>query len=98
MRRHARPVKPGRNFFESIVPCDLGSGARVKVQAVDNIFFDISDDDLFVFNNSPAVMVNTAGGSVDDDCEFLVEFSATATDGSGNDMEDSATVVVPKHE
>jgi hypothetical protein len=71
---------PNDGAFDTTVPCDLGGGARVKVQAVDNIFFDVSDNDMTVFNNPPDVSVSTAGGSVDDDCEFLVEFTATATD------------------
>lgn len=74
---------PNDGAFDSTVPCDLGGGARVKVQAVDNIFFDISDEDKFVFNNPPDVSVSTAGGAVDDNCEFLVEFTATATDACG---------------
>ena len=74
---------PNDGAFDATVPCDLGDGKRVKVAANGNIFFDISDDDLFVFNNSPNVGASTAGGSVDDNCEFLVEFEATATDACG---------------
>jgi hypothetical protein len=74
---------PNDGAFDTTVPCDLGDGMRVKVAAVDNIFFDVSDEDLFVFNNPPDVDVSTAGGSVDDACEFLVEFEATATDACG---------------
>lgn len=81
---------PNDGAFDAAVPCDLGDGARVKVQAVDNIFFDVSDQDMTVFNNSPEVGVATAGGSVDDDCAFLVEFEATATDACGLSAADVA--------
>ena len=66
--------------FDTRVPCETGDGKRVKVAAVGNIFFDISDDDIFVSNNPPQANTSTAGGSVDDNCEFLVEFEATVTD------------------
>lgn len=71
---------PNDGAFESRVPCDTGDGKRIKVAAVDNVFFDISDDDMFAYNNPPSASASTAGGSVDDDCEFLVEFEATVTD------------------
>lgn len=81
---------PNDGAFETRVPCDLGDGHRIKAEAVDNIFFDISDNDKFVFNNPPEVSASTAGGSVDDHCEFLVEFEATVTDAcavSASDVE-----------
>lgn len=65
------------------VPCDTGSNSRIKLESIGNIFFDISDDDITVFNNPPEVTVATAGGEVDDNCEFLVNFNATATDACG---------------
>lgn len=71
---------PNDGAFETTVPCDLGDGHRVKAEGVGNIFFDISDNDMFVYNNPPDVSVSTAGGSVDDNCEFLVQFEATVTD------------------
>lgn len=66
-----------------VVPCALGSDNRIKLQSVDNIFFDINDQDLSVTNTPPSVTVDTAGGSVDDACEFTVQFTATATDTCG---------------
>jgi hypothetical protein len=65
------------------VPCDLGNSGRIKLQAVGNIFFDVNDQNLSVFNTAPAVQVTTAGGSVDDSCEFTVEFTASASDTCG---------------
>jgi hypothetical protein len=65
------------------VPCALGGAGRIKLQAVDNIFFDINDQDLTVFNTPPSVSVTTAGGAVDDQCEFTVQFSASASDPCG---------------
>jgi hypothetical protein len=71
---------PNDGAFESRVPCETGDGKRIKVAANDNVFFDVSDDDKFAFNNPPSASTSTAGGSVDDNCEFLVEFEATVTD------------------
>jgi hypothetical protein len=65
------------------MPCETGGAGRIKLQSVDNIFFDINDADLTVFNTPPAVEVTAAGGAVDDDCEFTVTFSATASDACG---------------
>lgn len=66
-----------------VVPCALGSDNRIKLQSVGNIFFDINDQDLAVTNTPPSVEVSTAGGSVDDACEFTVQFTAKATDTCG---------------
>jgi hypothetical protein len=66
-----------------VVPCQFGGAGRIKLQSVGNIFFDINDEDLTVFNTPPTVQVATAGGEVDDNCEFRVEFSATAADSCG---------------
>jgi hypothetical protein len=66
-----------------VVPCSLGSDNRIKLQSVDNIFFDINDQDLTVTNTPPSVDVSTAGGAVDNACEFIVQFTAQATDTCG---------------
>ena len=66
-----------------IMPCQLGTEGRIKLQSVGNIFFDVNDENLTVFNNPPAVEVATAGGSVDDACEFTVVFNGTVTDQCG---------------
>jgi hypothetical protein len=65
------------------VPCQLGTEGRIKLQSVGNIFFDVNDQDLTVFNTPPVVEVSTAGGSVDEACELTVEFAATVTDACG---------------
>ncbi|MFC3550042.1 reprolysin-like metallopeptidase [Lysobacter cavernae] len=65
------------------VPCTTGANARIKLQSVDNIFFDINDQDLTVFNSAPSVAVNTASGVVDNACEFTVQFNASASDSCG---------------
>jgi hypothetical protein len=66
-----------------IMPCELTATGRIKLQSVGNIFFDINDHNLTVFNSPPVVDVSTAGGEVDDNCEFTVNFEATATDACG---------------
>jgi hypothetical protein len=65
------------------VPCDTGGGNRIKLQSDGNIFFDINDEPLTIVNPPPVVNVSTAGGAVNDACEFTVEFTATATDSCG---------------
>ncbi len=66
-----------------VVPCASGADNRIKLQSVGNIFFDINDQDLSVTNTAPSVAVDTAGGAVDEACEFTVQFSAQATDTCG---------------
>lgn len=59
--------------------------ARVKVEAVGNVFFDISDQD-FVINQVP-VITCPANLTVDNDpgeCAAVVTFAATATDDQEN--------------
>ncbi len=68
---------------EFTVPCPLGASGRIKLQATDNIFFDVNDENLTVFNTPPTVEVVTAGGAVDDNCEFTVEFTGSASDICG---------------
>lgn len=83
----------GQNFNETLaaatandgeyamtMPCTLGASGRLKLQSVGNIFFDVNDQNLTVYNNPPTVNVATAGGAVDNACQFTVEFSASATD------------------
>jgi hypothetical protein len=73
-----------------IMPCEIGGAGRIKLQSVGNIFFDVNNQNLTVFNDAPMVDVATAGGEVDDNCEFTVNFSATASDACGllaNDVE-----------
>lgn len=65
------------------VPCSLGNERRIMLRSVDNIFFDVNDQDLTVFNTPPTVSVSTVGGAVDDQCELIVEFSAEVGDACG---------------
>lgn len=64
------------------VPAELSSNtARVKAEAVGNIFFDVSDTD-FVINQTPVISC-PADITVNNDpgeCAAAVAFSATATD------------------
>jgi hypothetical protein len=69
--------------YTMTVPCALGSQGRIKLESAGNIFFDINDQDLVVYNNAPDVEVTTAGGSVGETCEFTVQFNATASDSCG---------------
>lgn len=66
-----------------IMPCQLGSEGRIKLQSVGNIFFDVNNENLTVFNNPPEVNVTIAGGAVDDACEFTVVFNGVVTDQCG---------------
>lgn len=54
-------------------------GARIRVEAVDNIFFDISSG-VNVYANAPEIVASATSGEVDDMCKFDVPFEATITD------------------
>lgn len=76
------------------VPCVSGSEGRIKLRSVGNIFFDINDQDLTVANSPPVVEVEAGGGAVDDNCEFSVEFSASASDTCGLAAADVSVEIV----
>jgi hypothetical protein len=64
--------------------CTATDSARVQVAAVDNIFFDFSDDNFSISPRAPLAAVNQAsGGEVDETCSFTVTFAATVTDDCG---------------
>ena len=62
------------------LPCTTSAQARIMIQAVDNIFFDVSDDDFTITNETPVVAVEATGGSVGATCSFTVPYSAVITD------------------
>ncbi|HEX6198683.1 MAG TPA: zinc-dependent metalloprotease family protein, partial [Thermoanaerobaculia bacterium] len=62
------------------VACTPSLQARVRADAVDNVFFDVSDGDFAVQAEAPAIAASAAGGEVDDECTFEVTFEATVTD------------------
>jgi hypothetical protein len=75
---------PNDGQYEMTVPCDTTDAARLKVMASDNIFFDVSNQDMTTVQEAPVVTIPAiAPGVVDDQCEFTVEFSATVVDDCG---------------
>jgi hypothetical protein len=78
---------------EVAVPCGATTTGRIRIEPVGNIFFDISDDDFAVSADGPDVTCSITGGEVDDDCEFLVEFSGTITDDCSVDDGDVTVTV-----
>lgn len=62
---------------------DVSNQARLRVQGDDNIFFDISDGDFTVAANEPEIALDgpeLPEGEFDENCEYVLEFSATITD------------------
>jgi hypothetical protein len=76
------------------VPCGAGTTeGRVRADAVANIFFDVSDSDVFILPRAPEIDAQADGGeegAVDENCEFTLTFSATVTDDCGLDADDVA--------
>lgn len=68
------------------VPCSTDpwvATSRLKAQGVDNIFFDISDDDFGILSMAPEIDGAATGGEVDGQCEFVATLEVTVTDDCG---------------
>lgn len=89
-------MAPNDGSADVELPCESTNQARIKAQAVGNIFFDVSDAPFFVSSVPPAVTTTATGGEVDDDCELLVEFEATAIDDCSVDADDVSAQVFKK--
>ncbi len=75
---------PNDGEYMMSVTCNATNSARLKVQASDNIFFDVNDNNLTVFNEPPVATVDPlTDGEVDDQCQYTVNFSGTVTDSCG---------------
>jgi hypothetical protein len=70
------------------MPCTLTTQGRIKVEAVGNIFFNISNNDFEIVGGQPFVDMEVVGGPADESCTRLVTFEGTATDNCGLDAED----------
>lgn len=78
------------------IPCDGTTDARIRINAVGNIFFTLSETDFTVTEEGPEVTASITGGDVDDDCEVLVTFSGTVTDDCSVDDDDvDVTISLP---
>ncbi len=87
---------PNDGTFDMPVPCALTTQGRIRVSAADNIFFDVNNQDLTIVNDPPDIVVDPInGGDVDDNCEFLVQFTATVTDQCGVAAADVAVNLNP---
>ncbi|HXE80306.1 MAG TPA: zinc-dependent metalloprotease family protein, partial [Vicinamibacterales bacterium] len=72
---------------EIVLGCDTFTGARLRLDAVDNIFFDISDADFAVVNEPPAIDVSVRGGAGGGTCGGVATIEARITDACGVDPE-----------
>jgi len=70
------------------VPCVDTDTARIKIEAVENIFFTISIGNFEVSQSQPGLSMTVVGGPVDETCSRLVTFEGTATDDCGLDAAD----------
>jgi hypothetical protein len=72
------------------MPCTPSTSARIRADAADNIFFDVSGADFTLAGEAPQVSLTATRGAVDDQCIFKVTFEATVTDDctvSADDVE-----------
>ncbi len=79
-----------------VLPCEETAAARIRVSAVDNIFFDISNADFLVVAGAPEVAASAEGGEVDAAYQLAVTFTATVTDDcsvAAGDVEVAAAIV-----
>ena len=62
---------------------DASNQARLRAEGDGNIFFDVSDGNFSIEANEPEVMLDGPEfpeGEFDENCEYVLEFSATVTD------------------
>lgn len=71
---------PNDGTQEVVLPCAANAAGRIRVAAVDNIFFDISNSDFNVAAVEPEVEASAVGGEVDAACQLEVTFTATVED------------------
>jgi len=76
---------PNDGSADTVAPCVHANSARVKASGAGNVFFDISDANFSVVRRPPVVAVSAVGGSVNNQCQFLVTFSASVTDDCGTE-------------
>ena len=76
-----------------VLPCTPSSSARIKVEAVGNIFFDVSNANFSLQNVAPTVTLTALGGPVDGTCQRIVTFSGTVSDDCRVDAADVAASV-----
>ncbi|MGH7725010.1 MAG: reprolysin-like metallopeptidase [Candidatus Eiseniibacteriota bacterium] len=74
---------PNDGSEDVLLPCATTGQGRIRVEAVGNIFFDVSDDDFDVQAVAPTVAADATGGEVGADCTYLLPFSALVTDDCG---------------
>ncbi|MHC5024762.1 MAG: reprolysin-like metallopeptidase [Planctomycetota bacterium] len=87
---------PNDGEYMMSVPCTETERGRVKVQASSSIFFDVNPNDFEVVEQAPDVIWPAIpDGTVDDQCEATVEFTATVQDDCGILANDVSVSVQP---
>ena len=87
---------PNDGAQEVVLPCAANNAGRMRVAAVDNIFFDISNTNFIVAAVAPEVAASAVGGEVDAACQLEVTFTATVEDDcavAAGDVEVEAAIV-----
>ena len=93
---------PNDGAHEIGLACSTFPQGRIRVEAADSIFFDVSDADFIVVNDRPVIDAVVHAGALDERCEAAATLTATITDDCGVDagrvtvraaVEDASTAV-----
>ena len=62
------------------VPCVASNQGRIRIEAIGNIFFDVSNANFQIVNPPPSVALTFAGGTIAANCSITLPVHAIVTD------------------